>query len=194
MWERLQRFNALDPAARGLFPRACALLPLISVGLLVRGFGATRATLQRFLPSQNQATAQLVHPDNGKVSQTARMVRAAAHFTPRRFTCLEKSLALVGQMQKGGVKILAGTDSAAPYVVPGFSLHEELALLVKAGLTPMEALQAATRNPAEFLGHPDRQGVVLAVGHDHLDRAVLLDTRARTEDLHRELLMICEHA
>jgi hypothetical protein len=77
-----------------------------------------------------------------------------------RAAMLEKSLALVGQMQKGGVKILAGTDSAAPYIVPGFSLHEELALLVKAGLTPMEALQAATRNPAEFLGRIDSQGTV----------------------------------
>src|SRR5579859_508171 len=80
-----------------------------------------------------------------------------------RAAMLEKSLVLVGLMQKSGVKILAGTDSAAPYVVPGFSLHEELALLVKAGLTPMEALEAATRNPAEFLGHLDSQGTV-AVG------------------------------
>ena len=90
-----------------------------------------------------------------------------------RAAMLEKSLALVGQMQKGGVKILAGTDSAAPYVVPGFSLHEELALLVKAGLTPMEALQAATRNPAEFLGHLDSQGTV-AVGKNA--DLVLLDS------------------
>ncbi|GAC1634262.1 MAG: amidohydrolase family protein [Candidatus Acidiferrum sp.] len=80
-----------------------------------------------------------------------------------RAAMLEKSQALVGWMQKSGVKILAGTDSAAPYVIPGFSLHEELALLVKAGLTPMEALQAATRNPAEVLGHLDSKGTI-AVG------------------------------
>jgi imidazolonepropionase-like amidohydrolase len=76
-------------------------------------------------------------------------------------------------MQKGGVKILAGTDSAAPYVVPGFSLHEELALLVKAGLTPMEALQTATRNPAEFLGRLDSQGTIAAGKNSDL---VLLDS------------------
>lgn len=76
---------------------------------------------------------------------------------------LEKSLELVSLMRKSGVKILAGTDSAAPYVFPGSSLHEELALLVKAGMTPMEALQDATRNPAEFLGRPDSQGTI-AVG------------------------------
>ena len=79
-----------------------------------------------------------------------------------RAALLEKSLGLVGRMQKSGVKILAGTDSAAPYIVPGFGLHDEMELLVKAGLTPLEALQAATRNPAEFLGHLDSQGIIAA--------------------------------
>ena len=97
-----------------------------------------------------------------------------------RAASLEKSLALVGLMQKGGVKILAGTDSAAPYVIPGFSLHEELALLVKAGLTPMEALQAATRNPAEFLGLLDSQGTI-AVGKNA--DLVLLDANP-LDDIH----------
>ncbi len=87
--------------------------------------------------------------------------------TPMQFSMrkalLEKSLGIAGQMQRGGVKILAGTDSAAPYVFPGSSLHEELALLVEAGLTPMESLQTATRNPAEFLGKLDSQGTI-AVG------------------------------
>ena len=87
--------------------------------------------------------------------------------TPAQFairkTLLEKSLGIAGHMQRGGVKILAGTDSAAPYIFPGSSLHEELALLVQAGLTPMEALQTATGNPAEFLSKLDSQGTI-AVG------------------------------
>jgi imidazolonepropionase-like amidohydrolase len=45
---------------------------------------------------------------------------------------------------------MAGTDGPLPQAGP--ALHDELALLVKAGLSPMEALQAATRNPAEFMG------------------------------------------
>jgi len=68
---------------------------------------------------------------------------------------LEKQLELVGQMHAAGVKLLAGTDTYKPFLVPGFSLHDELALLVKAGLTPLEALQTATRNPAEHLGLSD---------------------------------------
>lgn len=55
---------------------------------------------------------------------------------------------------------MAGTDTSAPNVYPGFSLHEELALLVRAGLTPMEALQTATSRPAEFLGKKKEQGMI----------------------------------
>jgi imidazolonepropionase-like amidohydrolase len=71
-----------------------------------------------------------------------------------------QSMHVVAQMQSSGVHVLAGTDSASPYVIPGFALHQELALLVKAGLSPMQALQAATKNPADFLGEGETQGTV----------------------------------
>src|SRR5262245_42540586 len=71
-----------------------------------------------------------------------------------------KELEIVGDMQRAGVGILAGTDTGNPYCFPGFSLHDELELLVKAGLTPMEALQAATRNPARFMGREKELGTV----------------------------------
>ena len=71
-----------------------------------------------------------------------------------------KSASLVGEMQRKGVHILAGTDAPAPYVFPGFSLHEEFAMLVEAGLTPLQALQAATRNAAEFLGKNKDSGTI----------------------------------
>ena len=54
-----------------------------------------------------------------------------------------------------GVQVLAGTDVVAPYTYPGFSLHDELQLLVQAGLTPLEALKTATLNPAKFFGFTD---------------------------------------
>ena len=47
-----------------------------------------------------------------------------------------------------------------PQCYPGFGLHDELALLVAAGLTPMAALQAATRNAADFMGQLDRRGTI----------------------------------
>ncbi len=64
----------------------------------------------------------------------------------------ELSKRIVKQMATSGVTLLAGTDTGDPYVLPGFALHDELALLVDAGLTPLQALQTATLNPARFLG------------------------------------------
>ena len=63
-------------------------------------------------------------------------------------------------MQRTGVWLLAGTDVGLPNLFPGFSLHDELALLVEAGLTPLEALQAATRNTAQAIGLGDVLGTI----------------------------------
>src|SRR5205807_9702004 len=62
----------------------------------------------------------------------------------------QKQLTLAAAMHRAGVRFLAGTDTGALDVFPGFSLHDELELLVRAGLAPMQALQAATRNPAQY--------------------------------------------
>lgn len=73
---------------------------------------------------------------------------------------MQKSLEMVGEMQRAGVPILAGTDTGAPFVLPGVALHEELVLLVQAGLTPMQALQTATKGPSDLLGKNGEQGTV----------------------------------
>jgi imidazolonepropionase-like amidohydrolase len=57
-------------------------------------------------------------------------------------------------------KFLVGTDLGNPYIFPGFSVHDEMALLVNAGLTPLEALQAATINPARYLDGEATAGTV----------------------------------
>ena len=88
----------------------------------------------------------------------------------RRF--FDRRLQLVGEMHRAGVGILAGSDVLNPYCFPGFSLHDELEWLVKAGLHPLAALQAATRNPAIFLGREADFGVVRA---GKLADLVLLD-------------------
>ena len=77
-----------------------------------------------------------------------------------RYALLEK---LVRGFRAAGVRLLTGTDALNTAVVPGFSMHDELNDLVAAGLTPYEALRAATANAAEFLGAADRVGTV-AVG------------------------------
>jgi len=78
-----------------------------------------------------------------------------------------KFMSLVPQMQAAGVTILAGSDSGPfnSFTYPGASLHDELALLVRAGLTPAQALRAATLNGATFMGVASRSGRI-AEGKD----------------------------
>lgn len=87
-----------------------------------------------------------------------------ANFTAEDYAATKKvyrkSVAIVGAMKRAGVSFLAGTDVLNPYCFPGFSMHDELALLVQAGFTPMEALQAATLNPAKYLGTLDSLGTI----------------------------------
>jgi hypothetical protein len=85
---------------------------------------------------------------------------------------------MLRRMRDAGVGILAGSDASnEPFVYPGSSLHEELELLVEAGLTPLQALQAATFNAAMFLDRGDI-GVVEAGRQGDL---VLLDADPLTD-------------
>jgi len=100
---------------------------------------------------------------------------------PIRERFVQMELEIVNQMHRAGVPFLAGTDTAAGvHVFPGFSLHEELAFFVKAGFTPMEALQTATRNPALFLGRLEDLGTVEA---GKIADLVLLDANP-LDDIH----------
>jgi imidazolonepropionase-like amidohydrolase len=71
-------------------------------------------------------------------------------------------LSLIGKMNERGVKFLAGTDFPNPYVFPGFSLHDELSLMVKGGMPALDALRSATINPAIFMNKKDDFGSVEA--------------------------------
>lgn len=82
----------------------------------------------------------------------SQLVRDYPDLLPGRQRLFTQFVALVGMMNRAGVTLLAGTDlSGFKWIHAGASLHDELALFVDAGLTPMQALQAATRNPARFL-------------------------------------------
>src|SRR5205823_14953176 len=82
---------------------------------------------------------------------------------PLRREYFAQNLQMTGKMHRAGVPFMAGTDTAAGiYIMPGFSLHDELANFVEAGFTPMESLQTATSNPAKFLGMEASMGSVEA--------------------------------
>lgn len=87
-----------------------------------------------------------------KASSQGPMIRA---FKPEEYAKLKefvaRELKLIGEMHRAGVPFLAGTDTPVAFMFPGFSLHEELAFFVQAGLTPAQALQTATINPARLL-------------------------------------------
>jgi imidazolonepropionase-like amidohydrolase len=88
---------------------------------------------------------------------------------------------LVAEFQRQGIGILAGTDSPVFLnVVSGFSLYDELALMVEGGLTPLQALQTATLNPARFLGKLDDLGTI---EKGKLADLVILDANP-LEDIH----------
>lgn len=85
---------------------------------------------------------------------------------------------LTGALYKAGVTLLAGTDTPEPNTAPGFSLHDELELLVESGLTPAAALQAATINNARALKQSNELG---SVEEGKLADLVILDANPLTD-------------
>jgi imidazolonepropionase-like amidohydrolase len=91
-----------------------------------------------------------------------RWTEAASAGAAIKSKSFDRKIQVVGAIHRASVPLLAGTDTAwiQPYTYAGFSLHDELALLVRAGLTPMESLQTATINPARFLGMEKDLGTI----------------------------------
>ncbi|HSM36592.1 MAG TPA: amidohydrolase family protein [Longimicrobiales bacterium] len=100
-------------------------------------------------PERDTVEARIAGPDPGPW----RAFPPAADDPP-------EELWLTRAAHERGLRLLAGTDAGVPPSLPGWSLHEELRLLVEAGLYPEEALLAATRAPAEFLGIEDATGTI----------------------------------
>lgn len=79
---------------------------------------------------------------------------------------------MVKKVNDADIDIMAGTDCPIFYLTPGLSLHEELATLVKAGLTNQEALETATLNPARYFNLENELGLI---SEGYLADLVLLD-------------------
>ncbi len=103
---------------------------------------------------KNLSTLQYVHPLLQSKWLTANRYNKMSN--PENVAHFEKFVKfhflLVKACKAAGVPIVSGTDAGTSAVVPGFSLHDELELLVQAGLTNEEALTSATRLPAMWLG------------------------------------------
>ncbi len=103
-----------------------------------------------------------VHPlmQNKWITSNNNFKNTSPEKTARFKKLAEYNKVLVRAFNDTGVPIVAGTDAGSSGVVWGFSLHDELELLVEAGLTNQEALVSATRLPAEWLGISDMIGTI----------------------------------
>jgi imidazolonepropionase-like amidohydrolase len=123
---------------------------------------------ERLLPLNAQdtldQTALSLMPRKQAETLSARRQQRIATMPPENFTLLQRvavtARKLVKEMHQARVPLLAGTDAVDGDVLPGLSLHQELERLVQAGLTPLAALQTATRNPARYFGAAAQRGSI----------------------------------
>jgi len=110
------------------------------------------------------------HPDNAKVPERMKVgwthLMAERGISPGSFDErrqeMAKYLELTGLLHRSGIKLLAGTDAPEPQVCPGFSLHQELELLVESGLSPAAALKCATLNNTQAVKQDKNLGSIEA--------------------------------
>ncbi|HZU28720.1 MAG TPA: amidohydrolase family protein, partial [Bryobacteraceae bacterium] len=114
--------------------------------LVLDGDGMVKNPELKRIPKAIRADWKDPRPDAEKQSPAER------EFVKRQYDLYQE---IVFRMQGAGVPLLAGTDTGDPWSYPGEELHEELELMVKAGLKPVEALRTATINPARFLDGDD---------------------------------------
>jgi len=125
----------------------------------------SKETPEEFERLQNQLGMAYVSPSTRMFSPFLYMMAAKAHTYeeadyPERIADVNRKMVMA--LHKAGAGILLGTDAAQAYHIPGFAIHEELAYLVEAGLSPYEALEAGTSNAAFVLGKSDEFGTVEA--------------------------------
>ncbi|MFW6079724.1 MAG: amidohydrolase family protein [Gemmatimonadota bacterium] len=151
----------------------------------IRGFrspdgGGAEALFARFVRNDTPVTPVLgawrylvQHPDTSvladpRIRYVARSLREDARESPlitsEQLPIVERLVAeygaVVRMMARSDVALLTGTDLATAWQAPGFSLHDELAALVDVGASPLQALRAATLEPARLHGMDDELGCI----------------------------------
>ncbi len=111
------------------------------------------ALFERFVRNGNAYTPTLVNYRGSAepANIDPELLKKYPDIPAGRKRIFKQFLELLRLMNETGVTLMTGTDLGSKWISPGSSLHDELAIFVEAGLSPMQALQAATRNPARFL-------------------------------------------
>lgn len=130
----------------------------------------TMSVLKRLVTSRRQAETEFERPEMQYISpQTRASWNPTTDFRLKDYTdeqleaqqiFFEWDKEILGRLHAAGAPLLVGTDAPNPFVMHGFAIHEELQFFVDSGLTPYEALRAATVAPAEFLGERDDAGTI----------------------------------
>ncbi|SMO69364.1 amidohydrolase family protein [Fodinibius sediminis] len=117
-------------------------------------------------PSEDDPRYQTLHPQyknlwQQRVNSIPDSIVQKPGFGQMNHDFFESRFKITHTLHEAGVPLLAGTDMPdLPYIFPGSSLHDELELMVQAGLSPAEALSTATINPAQYLGREYEMGTV----------------------------------
>lgn len=123
----------------------------------------SKETPEGFERLQNQPGMNYVSPSTRIFSPLLYLMASKAHTYegddyPERIAELNRRM--VAALHEAGAGILLGTDAAQAYHIPGFAIHEELAYLRDAGLSPYEVLETGTRNAALAMGKTDEFGTI----------------------------------
>ncbi|MDP9206561.1 MAG: amidohydrolase family protein [Gemmatimonadota bacterium] len=159
---QLEVIRAQARELRGTYdPRKCRSV----IATLARNHTWVTPTLVVYQPYAHAFDSASTHPELAKYVPgliQGGWIRRSAGLTPADSMVVRSyfSFDRTRDLKNAGVKLLAGTDMPQAFIYPGFSLHDELALLVRSGLTPLEALRTATYNAAEYLGALDSLGTV----------------------------------
>jgi imidazolonepropionase-like amidohydrolase len=145
----------IEPLAKRIAASGGWMCPTL---ITVRGIASSP---EEFAVLQRAPSKRYVEPDERERWKRTTNVFSSETGDPAALKRAYRTmLNAVGAMHDAGVRLLVGTDSPSPFVVPGFSVHEELEIFMEAGLTSFEALAAATRDAAEFLTASEAFGTV----------------------------------
>lgn len=141
--------------ARALFTRFARNGTWMCPTLIINSIPDSESTLEND-PRLKYISARMEERWRSELKQRKQLVPSADDKKMR----YQRRLKVTGLMQRSGLRLLAGSDAPNLYAYPGFSLHEELELLVSAGLSTTEALRTATVNPARFFGRESELGTI----------------------------------
>ncbi len=154
-WLRLQP-SALEQVARTLVERGVTIVPTLALHDAFSRL-ADPDLLQD--PALADVPAEVVQRTWAPAD-----IMSRAKWTPGTLAQFKRVMPVLQRFvtlyAKAGGRVVAGTDTAQQFVVPGASLHRELELYVAGGLTPAQALKSATSDAADLLGIAGRAGTI----------------------------------